>query len=198
VPELLPDDDELREDFEPELDDLEDPPDLDPDADLFEADPPDRPFEDDLLELLRDEPLFDDEEREVPLLDEDDRELPLLDEAEDPLRLDDEEPEDLLPEERLELLRLDPDDEPEELLRFAPEVEPDELLFFAPDDELLLPPDDLLPDDLEDEPLFEEVFERPLAPLALLREVDDPLDFELRDPPREDPLPAPAVSAIVD
>jgi hypothetical protein len=191
---LLPEDDEPRDDFEPALDDFEDPPDLDPDADLFDEDPPERPFEDDLVELLLEEPLFEVADREVPPLDEDDRELPLLDEEEEPLRFD-EAPEALLPDE---LLRLDPDDEPDELLRFAPEEEPDELLRFDPDDELLLPPADLLPDEREDEPLFDEDFERPFPPLALLRDVDDPPDFELRDPPREERPPAPAVSAIVD
>ena len=40
---LLPEDDEPRDDFEPALDDFEDPPDLDPDADLFDEDPPERP-----------------------------------------------------------------------------------------------------------------------------------------------------------
>ena len=171
VPDLLPDDDELPEDFFPVPEDLDDPPDLALEADFLDEEFPERPPEDDLLELLFDDPLFEEEERE----------LPLFDDADDPLRLADDPVEDLLPEERLELLPLEPD----ELLRF-----------FAPDDELLLPPDDLVPDD-RDEPLFDADLLRPFPVLELLRDVDDPLDLEPSDPPREERPPAPAVSAIV-
>ena len=183
VPELLPDDDELLDDFFLVPEDLDDPADLAPEADFLDEEFPERSPEDDLLELLFDDALFEEEERE----------LPLFDDADDPLRLADDPVEDLLPDERLELLPLEPD----ELLRFAPEEEPDELLrFFAPDDELLLPPDDLVPED-RDEPLFDADLLRPFPVLELLRDVDDPLDLEPRNPPREERPPAPAVSAIV-
>jgi hypothetical protein len=184
VPELLPEDDEPLDDLGLELDDLDDPPALDPEADFLDEELPERPAEEALLELLFDDPLFEEEERE----------LPPFEDADDPLRLADDSEEDLLPDARLELLPLEPD----ELLRFAPEEEPDELLrFFAPDDELLLPPDDFVPDD-RDEPLFDVDLLRPFPVLELLREDDDPLDLEPLDPPREERVPAPAVAAIVD
>jgi hypothetical protein len=186
----LPEDDEPLDDFEPEPDDLDEPPDLDPEADFLAEDPPERPF-DVLLELLLDDPLFDDEDRELPLFAaEDDRVLPPL--------FDEDEPR--FEEEPLFEAELR-DDEPDDFLEL-----PDEELFFEPDDELLLPEDllleerdepdfaePLLDDEPERPPLFDEDEpERPFPPLELLREDDE--EPPLREPPRDAPVCVPAIA----
>jgi hypothetical protein len=173
----LPEDDALFVDLDPEPDDLDEPTNLDPVADLLADDPPERPLLG-LFELLFDELLFDDEDREPP---------PILDDDEP--RFDDEREEDE-PEDFLVL--------PDEELFFEPD---DELLL--PDDLL---PDVLLPEerderdlvelllDVEPErpPLFDGEAERPLPPLELLREDDD--ELPLRDPPLETPVCVPAIA----
>jgi hypothetical protein len=180
--ELLPDDEDPRDDFEPDLDDVDEPPEREPETDFLADDPPERPLLG-LFELLFDELLFDDEDREPP---------PVLDDDEP--RLDDEREEDE-PEDFLVL----PDDE----LFFEPDDElllPDGLLL-----DVLLPEERDEPDPVEllldvepaRPPLFDDEPERPFPPPELLRGDDD--ELPLLEPPCDPPLDASAcVPAIAD